>query len=175
MRQKLAATRVCAYPLFMPSVTIIGIHPFDYTDEQFDHAVTQSFGLVALDPDRNTREFAEYATRRSLQSIVLIEMLVRGRDKTMYIGDFGQSDNEVIGPNDPVAYEEVFLSLDGAMRIGDYLDQVKGDDIRFAFYLHGYRPGMPILTTYGPVQPPPLTPMPARLKHLVPYKLPEND
>lgn len=157
----------------MAQVTIIGLHPLDYTDEQIDQRTTHHFGLVALNPDKETREFADFVTRQSLRSTVLVEMLIRGRDRTMYMGDFGQSSGDFIGPNDPVAYEEAFLSLDGSQRVADYLDQVRGDDVRVAFYLHNYQPGLPILTSYGPVQPPLMTAMPDRLKRLAPYKLPE--
>ncbi len=159
----------------MPEVIVIGVHPLDYSDELFDQAVTADHGLIALNPDRNQREFADFVTRKSLRSIVLVEMLVRNRDKTMYMGDFGQSSGEVLGPRDPVAYEEVFLSLDGTQRVADYLDQVRTPDVRVAFYLHDFRPGLPILTSYGPAQPPLLTAMPERLKRLVPYKLPEME
>ncbi|HWL92564.1 MAG TPA: hypothetical protein VNT79_03435, partial [Phycisphaerae bacterium] len=128
----------------MPHVTIIGMHPLDYSDEVFDQAVTVGHGLIALNPDREKREFADLTTRQAFRSIVLVEMLVKNRDKSMYMGDFGQTARDKLGPDDPVAYEEVFLSLDGQFRIGDYLDQVQGPDVRFAFFLHDHRPGLPI-------------------------------
>ncbi|MBX3396463.1 MAG: hypothetical protein KF841_13960 [Phycisphaerae bacterium] len=160
----------------MPEVKVIGIHPLDYSDELFDEAVTRDHGLIALNPNRTAREFADYATRRNLRSIVLVEMLIRGRDRTMYIGDFGQSSTgDLIGPDDPVAYEEVYLSPDGEHRIANYLDQVPGNDVRVAFYLHGYRPDRPILTSYGAAEAPPLTAMPSRLRRLAPYRLPRGN
>lgn len=160
----------------MPEVRVIGVYPLDYSDELFDEAVTREHGLIALNPDRTAREFADYATRRSLGNIVLVEMLIRGRDRTMYIGDFGQSSTgDLIGPNDPVAYEEVYLSTDGEHRIASYLDQVPGEEVRVAFYLHGYRSDRPILTSYGPVEAPLLTAMPFRLRRLAPYRLPRVD
>ncbi len=159
----------------MAQVIVIGAHPLDYSDELFDRAVTAGFGLVALSTDQNDRELAEFATREALRSVVLVELVVRNRDKTMYMGDFGQTSGDVIGPADPVAYGEVFLSEDGGHRVASFLDQVRSPDVRVAFYLHGFRPDQPLMTSYGRVLLPAMTEMPMRLKRLAPYELPRRE
>jgi hypothetical protein len=155
----------------MPDVKIIGVHPLDVSPELFDQATTQQHGLIALDTDTARRERADAETRADLSRIVLVELVVINRDRRMYMGDFGQSPaGDALGPNDEVAYGETFLTPTGGQRIANYLDEVVGDDIRVAFFLHKFMPDRPILTTYGPVEPPPATEMPMRLKRLVEYK-----
>jgi hypothetical protein len=154
----------------MPRATIIGIHPLDAGEELFDQAVTDRYGLISLSPDRQTRESAFEVVRRDLASVVLVEMIIRDRDRRMYMGDFGQSRGDVLGAGDEVACFEVFLSADGTERLADYLDEVPGPDVRVAFFLHDFKPSRPILTSYGPVDPSVLTPMPARLRRLAAYK-----
>lgn len=159
----------------MPQVTIIGVHPIETTDELLDEAITQRHGLVALDPDPARRAWADFEARQRLRSIVVVEMLIAGHDRQMYMGDFGQSATGALGDDDAVAYDEVFLSPDGEERVADFLDQVKTADVRVAFFLHDYRAGLPILTSYGPAEAPMLTPMPARLRRLISYRLPGRD
>lgn len=158
----------------MAEVVVIGVHPLEVSDELFDRAVTAGFGLVSLSTDANQRELADFATREALRSVVLVELIVRNRDRTMYMGDFGQSSGDVIGPEDPVAYEEVFLTEDGRERLSTYLDQVRSPNVRVAFFLHGFRPDQPLMTSYGRVLLPAMSGMPPRLKSLVPYKLPQR-
>lgn len=154
----------------MPDVKIIGVHPLDVTDEMYDQAVTEQHGLIALDLDRDRRDRAHAMTREDLASIVLIEMMIRSRARHMYIGDFGQSAvGDELGPNDEVAYCETYLNIHGDERVASYYEDLVGNDVRLAFYLHHYKPHRPVLTPYGPVAPPLLTPMPMRLKRLVPY------
>ncbi|MFQ5412761.1 MAG: hypothetical protein ACE5EC_10715 [Phycisphaerae bacterium] len=155
----------------MAKITLIGVHPLDYSDELLDAAITRQFGLIALDTDPEKRERAEFRAREDLRSIVLVEMFIADRDRSLYIGDFGQSPTGILGPGDPVADQEAILSPDGTQRIADYLDQVQSKDVRLAFYLHGYRPDLPILTGYGQVEAPPMTAMPVRLRRVVPYRL----
>ncbi len=153
----------------MPRATTIGIHPLDASDELFDQAVTARYGLISLSTDRATRESAFEVVRQDLASVVLVEMLVENRDRRMYMGEFGQSRGDALGAGDEVACCEVFLSPDGIERVADYLDEVKGPDVRVAFFLHDYKPSRPILTSYGPVDTTVLTPMPTRLRRLAIY------
>lgn len=154
----------------MPNVKIIGVHPLDVSEELYDQAVTGQHGLIALDLDRDRRERAHAMTNDSLASIVLIELAIADRERHMYIGDFGQTaSGDQLGPNDEVAYGEVFLNSHGDERAAVYYEDLQGDSIRLAFFLHNYKPQRPILTPYGPIAPPLLTPMPMRLKRLVPY------
>ncbi len=154
----------------MPHVTTIGIHPLDAGDELFDQAVTERYGLISLSTDRQTRESAFEVVRQELASVVLVEMMIEGRDRRMYMGDFGQSRGDVLASGDEVACCEVFLSSDGTERVADYLDEVHGPDVRVAFFLHDYKPSRPILTSYGPVDSTVLTPMPVRLRRVAIFR-----
>lgn len=154
----------------MATVKIIGVHPIAAEEETWDQAVTQRHGLIGLDRNVERREFAYESVRDELRRIVLVEMHVHERDRSMYMGDFGQSiDGDALGPKDEVAYGEVFLGPAGDRIVANYLDEVRGDSVRLAFFLHEYKPTRPILTSYGPVEPPLLTAMPPRLKRLVQY------
>ncbi|MCB9854998.1 MAG: hypothetical protein H6818_04865 [Phycisphaerales bacterium] len=155
----------------MPNVKIIGVHPLDVTDEMYDQAVTAQHGLIALDLDPERRERALAMTNAGLSSIVLVELVITDRERHMYMGDFGQcASGDTLGPNDEVAYGEVFLNPEGDARIANHYEDIIGDTARIAFFLHDYRPRRPILTPYGPVAPPVLTPTPIRLKRLVEYR-----
>ncbi len=154
----------------MHRATIIGIHPLDAREELFDQAVTERYGLISLSTDRQTRESAFEVVRQELASVVLVEMVILGRDRRMYMGDFGQSRGDMLGAGDEVACCEVFLSADGTDRVADYLDEVGGPDVRVAFFLHDFKPTRPILTSYGPVAPSVLTPMPPRLRRLAIFR-----
>ncbi|HPF41206.1 MAG TPA: hypothetical protein P5081_23720 [Phycisphaerae bacterium] len=155
----------------MPSVKIIGVHPLDVSEELHDQAVTAQHGLIALDLDPERRERALAMTNASLASVVLVELIVVDRERHMYMGDFGQSAaGDTLGPDDEVAYGEVFLNATGDERAANHYEDLEGPDARIAFYLHAYRPRRPILTPYGPVDPPLLTPTPYRLARLVPYE-----
>ncbi len=140
------------------------------SEELFDQAVTDRYGAISLSTDRQTRESAFDVVRRDLASVVLVEMIVHDRDRRMYMGDFGQSLQDVLGSGDEVACFEVFLSLDGTERVADYLDEVRGPDVRVAFFLRDFKPLRPILTSYGPVDTSVLTPMPMRLRRLAIFR-----
>lgn len=157
----------------MPQVTILGVYPVDITDELFDSTLTQHYGLVALDTDAERREEAAQRTRDLLHGVVVVELVVRSRDRTMYMGDFGQASlGDKLQINDQVAYGEAFLSPAGDRLIASNLDEVDARDVRVAFFLHFFRHDRPLLTSYGPVMPPPLTAMPPRLKRIMKYEAP---
>lgn len=154
----------------MPIVKIIGVHPLDVTEELYDQAVTAQHGLIALDLDLERRKRANDMTREQLAAVALVELVITDRDRHMYVGDFGQAaTGGSLGPNDEVAYCEVFLNSTGDERVAEYYEDVRGPSVRMAFFLHDFKPGLPVLTPYGPVAAPLLTPMPLRLKRLVQY------
>ena len=157
----------------MPTVKIIGIYPIHASEEIWDQSVTQRHGLIGLDLDIERRETAYYEVQDALSRVVLIELVVKERDRAMYMGDFGQTANgDQLKPDDEVAYGEVFLGPAGDRVVSNYLDEIRGDMARVAFFLHAFKPQRPLLTSYGPVELPMLTVMPPRLKRLVPYSPP---
>ena len=155
----------------MPSVTVIGVHPLKIDEVLVRDLVAREATEGPTDGGAGASNATEAEVRRRLEDVVLVEVAIQGYDRRMYIGDFGQSNNDSIGPDDAVAYSEVFLDSDGKERVADYLDRVRGDEVRVAFYLDEYRQERPILTSYGPVQGPAPSPMPRRLRRIVPYRL----
>ena len=157
----------------MPTIKILGVHPLGATEEIWDQSVTQRHGLIGLDLNVERRETAYHEVRDELSRVVLIELVVKERDRSMYMGDFGQTiSGDSLGPNDEVAYGEVFLGPAGDRIVANFLDEIEGDLVRVAFFLHEFKPNRPLLTSYGPVETPLLTAMPPRLQRLVPYTPP---
>ena len=151
----------------MPSVEIIGVHPIEVSDKLLREACKIRRG--AQDLDDRARTEVERTVAEDLAGTVLVEARIRGRDRALFLGDFGQSADDIVQPDDPVAYKEHFLNDDGSDIVWTVLEKVRGPDVRVVFFLHQYDPHRPILTSYGPVPPPPTTPMPARLARIIWY------
>lgn len=152
----------------MPSVEVIGVHSIPLSEELLRAAYEARHEGSELSD--TARVEAERVIRDELSSTVLVELWVRDRDRCLFAGDFGQSEGDRVQPDDAVAYDEHFLSDDGVQVIGHSLDRVETGDVRWAFFLHGYDLARPILTSYGPVDAPAPTPMPARLDRMVRYR-----
>lgn len=152
----------------MPLVEILGVHPLQVTAELIEEAFETKYG--GLDLTAAERDEAEAAVREDLASVVLIEAWVRGAEKRFDPGRIGQAQAGAIGRLGQIAYDEAVLSDDGAALLGRDVDEHRGRDLRLAFFLHYYRPDDPILTPFGPVSAPALTPMPDRLASLIRYE-----
>ena len=151
----------------MASVEILGAHPIEVSEELLRQACEIRHG--APDLDDRARAEAEQVVADDLARTVLIEARIRGRDRALFLGDFGQSAGDVVQPDDPVAYDERFLDDDGTDILWTVLEKVRGPDVRVVFFLHQYDPQRPILTSYGPVSAPAPAPMPARLARIIWY------
>jgi hypothetical protein len=145
----------------MPTVEILGVHPLQVTQELFEQALADKYGHEFRHPE--DRRAAERAVRDELESAVLIEACVKDRDACLDLADFGQGDQ--------AAYDEAYLSEDGTIVVGRFMerDKVQSRDVRVAFWLHYYDAAQSIRTSYGPVSAPPPTPMPERLSKLMNY------
>jgi hypothetical protein len=117
-----------------------------------------------LDLHADQRCQAEEDVREELSNVVLFDVLVSGRDARFDVGDFGQDES------DQVAYDEHFLSEDGSEVVEEDSVVPSGKSLRVAFFLHFVDPSKPLNTNYGQVAIPPIQPMPARLRNLVPYE-----
>jgi hypothetical protein len=151
----------------MAHVEIIGVHPIQVTDELVREASELKYGYLE-DPDE--RRDALQLAREEVESVVLIEALVKDRDERFDLAHFGQSQGDELGPNDQVAYDEIFLSDDGTSVIARDERDVRARDLRIAFFLHFYQDTRPLLTSYGPIQLPSKTPMPVRLSAITQYE-----
>ena len=152
----------------MPEVEIIGVYPLQVTPELIEEAFDLKYGGIEL--DSAARREAERAVREELSSVVLVEVSIKGCTDHLDVGHFGQSDRATLGPNDQVAYDEVFLSEDGREIIGHEFSEIESRNVRLAFFLHYFDAGKPILTSFGPVNPPKPSPMPQRLANLIKYE-----
>ena len=157
----------------MPEVEIIGVHPLEPTEKLFKEAFELKYG--GIDLGHRERMEAEQHVRDELSQVVLVEVLVRDRDDTLSIDDFGQSEGESVGAEGQVAYMEVLLSDDGARALSEPFDSIRFSDLasphaRLVFFLHYFDSTRPVLTSCGPKMPPALTPTPKRLAKIIRYE-----
>jgi hypothetical protein len=109
--------------------------------------------------------------REQLGSVVLVEVLVEGIDEKFSARDFTQEDPSQPRGNWQAAWDISFLSADGETLLAKRLKSLPSGvtDFRVAFYIHYWRSGQPLLTSYGVLPTPPPSEMPERLSRLVPF------
>ncbi len=144
------------------AVQVLGAYRVKLTQKLFLHALEVKYTGCGLQGDECRQ--AEKATLEELSNVVLLEVLVSKRDKRFDVGDFGQKGS------DQAPYDEHFLSEDGSRVIAEGFDVPAGKTLRCAFFLHFFDPTKPLETSYGQATVPPIRPMPARLRKLVPYE-----
>ena len=150
-----------------PSVEVLGIYSFNNKQEILEKEIQDYFSTRPPEGREQRREYV----RELLESLVLIEVIVRNRDGRFDAGDFTQD-----VPSDTssqVAYGEEYLTLEGNSVIETPPTQPpEGQTLRLAFYLHDWDANKPLATSYGIVECPPPEPMPERFAKLVPYWVP---
>ncbi len=149
-----------------PRIDVLGVYKLPVTDDLVSEQCDILY-VPASDEDRATG-IAE--TRKLLNSVVLVEALVRDRDKRYDVADFTQPYDNLHRSNWPAAYSEVYLSLDGESVIEITWPTPPEGDLRVAFYLHDWDPTKPLYSSYGEVQCPPVKEMPERLQQLAPFE-----
>ena len=142
-----------------PAVKILDAYRQPFSTGLFEEAMQLKYGGLELTPEE--RSEAEKSVREELSNIILFEVLVSNADNRFYAGDFSQRDQ--------VAYDEAYLSENGEAIISRDLEKVTGRDFRIAFFVHFIDPDLPLATSYGTVDIPPLKDMPERLLRLMPY------
>ncbi len=126
--------------------------------------------LYGSDLTGKARRDAERQCREQLESTVLVEVLLRGRDKRFDVADFCQPRPGVPRDSWQVAWAEAYLSLDGeSLLVERWADPPTAKDFRVAFFIHFWRPRTALLSSYGELSYPPRQRMPQRLRKLVPY------
>ncbi len=146
----------------VPAIQILGAHRVKLTQRLFLHALEVKYAGCGLQGDECRR--AAKATLEELSSVVLLEVLISNRDRRFDMGDFCQRGS------DQAPYDEHFLSADGSRVVSAGFDVPARKTLRCAFFLHFFDPAKPLETSYGKVPVPPITPMPRRLRTLVPYE-----
>ena len=145
-----------------PNTQILGAYRLAPDPDLFAQAMDLKYGGVALSNDE--RRLAEERVRTELARVVLIEVLINGRDERFSVDDFGQTGS------DQAPYGEVFLSADGRVVIADAYEVPADSTLRIAFYLHYTDPERELNTSYGAVKLPPVQSIPRRLAELMPYE-----
>ena len=112
--------------------------------------------------------------RRHMDDAAIFEVLVTNPDARFRIDDFLQADTSQPKEQWQVAWDETFLTADGETAIDiDHkrrLPELK--QYRVVFVIHYWKPGLPLRSSYGELEPPPMQPLSERLWRLAPYELP---
>jgi len=164
-----------------PQITVIGVYSPKASPERLkqfikDHltrakSTLAEMGMKASDSDKRWAEIAG-ELRSALRSVALIEALVENPDDRFDPGDFVQRDPKQPEDRWQVAWEEVFLTPDGEKLLRKRKDGIPANrSFRIAFYIHLWKHGQPLLSSYGPLPYSPLAPIPERLWRLAPYAL----
>jgi len=153
-----------------PTIEVLGTYRVRATEALIQDRVEYSYGPDQVDTPEK-RAAAEQESREFIESVVLIEALVRHPDGRFDAGDFTQRLDGVARDSWQAAYAEAFLAPDGTSLAADQesSDAPEGD-IRIAFFLHFWDATKPLVTSYGDIQCPAVDEMPERLERLVPYE-----
>lgn len=151
-----------------PQLEVLGVYRLSVTPKLLEQQFELLYGYAKSTPQE--RQLRAHC-KRQLESVVLIEVVVKNRDDKFQIYDFTQ---ELEGrPRDgwQAPWEEAYLAHDGeSLKYERWSELPPDKDLRIAFYLHYYQPAKPLLTSYGERNCPPVEAMPTRLKRSVPYE-----
>jgi hypothetical protein len=109
--------------------------------------------------------------REQLNSAVLVEVAISNAGASFDVGDFVLEDPTLPRDNWQAAWAEAFLTTDGERLLVKRWGSLPKDqqNFRVAFYIHNWKLGGRLLSSYGPIPTTAPLPMPDRLKRLVPY------
>jgi len=143
---------------------------FPEEDKALLHRLGRADEIVDLPPEALT-EMREYI-ERELGSAALVEVLVEYPDKAFSMGAFVQPDPGQPEKHWQVAWCEKYLTPDGDGLLGEYrFNEVPSEPcFRVAFYIHYWKHENGLNGPYGPLELPPVQPMPPRLWQLAPYE-----
>jgi hypothetical protein len=142
-------------------IEIIGVYEYPLTPEGVREATISMAGEYPdhlPDPAEDVEQYGH--------NLSLIEIRAAAKDDRLDPGQFVQADPDQPVENWQVAYEEEFLNEDGTEVVDEPED---GEPVRLAFYLHFTQFDEPLLTPYGPLELPPPTELPERLRKLFRY------
>jgi len=103
----------------------------------------------------------------------LLEVMVYRPAASFDVSQFTQEDPGQPRPNWQVAYDEKYLSADGASVLSQFeAPPLAGDTARLAFFMFFLDLDRPLLTPFGPVPLPTPTPAPHRLLSIARFEPP---
>jgi hypothetical protein len=142
-----------------PKIEILEAYKLEFSDDKIKQFIEESWG-DALEENEKLEMLA--AKREELASVVAFDVLVTDADETFSAGGFKQV------ASGQVAYDEVYLSLDG--RSVESASKPKDlSRFRIYFFLHGVDSRKPLLSSYGELKIPNLKPLPDYLEQLHPF------
>ena len=142
-----------------PTIKVLGAYKVEITDDEIRKFLKESFGN-SITANETEQQFI--LKREETVSVVALDVSVTNADDNFDIGDFKQPDG------DQVAYDEIYLSIDG--RSTESQSQPNDpNNFRVYFFLHFYDKNKPLLTSYGTVNIPEIQPLPGYLKSLHPF------
>ena len=129
--------------------------------------------MVPLTPEE--RQDLESELRFYMDDAAVLEVLVKNPDPQFNPHDFAQIDPANPKDHSEMTWNEMFLAADGETEIRtDYRQRLPAaKQYRVVFVIHRWMPSLPLLSSYGELQAPPVQPLPERLWRLAPYELPE--
>jgi hypothetical protein len=145
-----------------PSAQVLGVYQVEVTSQLLAEALELKYEN-RFSSSAHRRE-AETRVREELGGVVLIEVLIHGRDASFDPGEFRQDNS------DQAPYDEVYLTEDGTTVISRGYDVPAVPSFRVAFFLHYFHPKLPLRSCYGAVAVPVVQSMPPRLAALLPYE-----
>lgn len=151
-----------------PNIEVLGVYALPITKDLLRQQVDILYGEDLTGSERND---VEKQCREQLANIVLVEALVRNRDKRFDVGDFVQPQEGIPRENWQAAWAEAYLTIDGKkLLVERWTNTPKDKYFRVAFFIHQWSSDKPLLTSYGEVVCPHVEKMPERLIKLVPYE-----
>jgi hypothetical protein len=146
-------------------IELIGVYRLPVTDE-----LVQSQAEVLYGANPSSDQHAQ--ARRQLESTALVEVLVTDADRHFNVTDFAQEDTSLSRANWQAAWAEAFLSSDGQNLLVERWAPLPAQHTTFrvAFFIHQWKVGGPLLSSYGSMSTAQPTSMPDRLHRLVPYE-----
>lgn len=166
-----------------PPVEILGLHKVTVSGElpertlaSFLQSSSAELESLAQALDLGQSEIGQMARRyfsAPLDSIYLVELIVRTRGLTLEISAFGQVDPCFPDSGWQVPHQPTVLSGDGVKVLGELHSfalrsesEPLPPELRLAFFTHYLDPEQPMETPFGRVNLPPVTPVPDRLRVL---------
>jgi hypothetical protein len=149
------------------TIEVLGVYAIPVTDD----LVREQTDILYPSLTGDLRLTAEEDCRDQLNSTVLLELVIYGRDDRYNAGDFKQPNDLLPKESWQVAYDEGYLSLNGETKLeADWPHPPPMEDLRITFFIHYWDPDKPLLSSYGELHCPPVQKMPERLQNLVPYQ-----
>jgi hypothetical protein len=153
----------------VPAIEVLGVYRLAVTPELVREAVAK---LAPPGCPPGERAVMEELVGDEMASTVLFEVRIARTGGAPNLGSFKQPDYEIDPEKYQVAYDPVFLSLDGESVVsrGD-APPPEAAEYRCAFWMHFFQPDLALETAYGKVLVPKAKEMPERLRLLVPYRV----